>query len=133
MLSVLARALLVVCCSLVVACNNCCVTPPATLAPGALTQEQASAAALRQAPAGMTNPAVEYASVGQNPFISSGPPVWLVRLTGAASIPTCAPGYLDRAPSPTDPPCMDNQQGKEPNGLVVVLDPYTGAAIGWSH
>ena len=91
------------------------------------------AAAIRQAPPGMNNPTVEWASPGQNPFIStSGAPVWLVRLVGAADIRTCAPGYLDRAPSPTDGPCMDNHLGKEPNGLVVVLDPNTGTFLGWS-
>ena len=131
MISVLARALLLACCGLMIACN-CCVTPPPTLGPGALTQEQAIAAAIRHTPPGMTNPSLEYASVGPNPFINSGPPVWLVRLTGAGDIPTCAPGYLDRVPSPSDGPCLDNQQGKEPNGLVVVVDPYTGALLGWS-
>jgi hypothetical protein len=132
MVSVLARALLVVCCFLVAACN-CCVTPAATLAPGALTEELAIAAALRQAPTGMANPTAEWASPGQNPFISTpGAPVWLVRLVGASDIPTCAPGYLDRALSPSDAPCLDNQQGKEPNGLVAVLDPSTGVLIGWS-
>ena len=130
--AVLARALLVVCSGLLAACN-CCVTPAPTLGPGALTQEQAIAAALRQAPAGMINPSLEYATAGQNPFIStSGQPVWLVRLDAVAGVPTCGPGYLDRAQSPSDQPCLDNQQGKEPNGLVVVLDPYTGTLLGWS-
>jgi hypothetical protein len=111
-----------------------CLAPPPTLAPGALARDQAIAAAIRLAPAGMTNPTVEWATAGQNPFApSSSAPVWLVRLDGAAAVPTCAPGYLDRAPSPSDPPCLDNHLGEVPYGLIVVLDPYTGALLGWSH
>lgn len=110
------------------------MTPQQTLAPGALTQEQAIAAAIRQAPPGMSNPSVGWATAGQNPFTGTeGPPVWLVRLEGSADIPSCAPGFLDRAPSPSDGPCLDNAQGKAANGLVAVLDPFTGTLLGWSH
>jgi hypothetical protein len=113
--------------------TGCAAVPP-TLAPGALTKDQAIAAAIRQAPAGITNPTVEWATAGQNPFApSSSAPVWLVRLDGTADIPTCAPGYLHRVPSPSDRPCLGNQLGKAPHGLVVVLDPYTGALLGWSQ
>lgn len=113
--------------------TGCAVVQP-TLPPNALTQDQAIAAATRQAPPGMTNPTVEWAAVGQNPFAPGGsPPVWLVRLDGTADIATCAPGYLDRVPSPSDAPCLGNQLGKVPYGLVVVLDPYTGALLGWSQ
>lgn len=113
--------------------TGCAVVPP-TLGPGALTRDEAIAAAIRQAPPGMSNPTVEWAVDGQNPFTqSSSAPVWLVRLDGSAAIPTCAPGYLDRVASPSDSPCLDNHLGKEPYGLVVVLDPYSGALLGWSH
>jgi hypothetical protein len=113
--------------------TGCAVVPP-TLEPGALTRDEAIAAAIRQAPPGMSNPTVEWAVDGQNPFAPGGsPPVWLVRLDGTADIPTCAPGYLDRVPSPSDGPCLGNQLGKVPYGLVVVLDPYTGALLGWSQ
>lgn len=110
-----------------------CATPPATLPAGSLTRSQAIAAALRQAPAGMSNPTVRWAVAGQNPLAkSSTTPVWLVRLTGAG-LPTCAPGYLDRLPSPSDAPCLDNHLDKEPYGVVAVLDPLTGELLGWSH
>jgi hypothetical protein len=109
-----------------------CLTPPATLAPGALTRDQAIAAAIRQAPPGMSNPTVEWAAPGSSPFIPHTP-VWLVRLDGAADVPTCAPGYLDRVPSPSDAPCLDNHFGEVPYGLVVVLDPLTGKLMGWSN
>ena len=133
MVSVLARALLIVCPLLLAACN-CCATPPPTLAPGALTQDQAIAAALRQAPPGLTSASVEYATVGQNPFTpTSGSPVWLVRLNGGGDLPSCAPGYLDRVPSPSGSPCLDNQQGKAANGLTAVIDPFTGSLLGWSN
>jgi hypothetical protein len=129
-----ARTLLVVCAGLLAAGCTCCVSPPPTLAPGALTREQAIAAAIRQAPSGMSNPSVGWAAAVQNPFTgTAGPPVWLVRLEGAGDIPSCAPGYLDRAPSPSDGPCLEDAQGEAPDGLVAVLDPFTGTLLGWSH
>ena len=113
--------------------TGCAASPP-TLAPGALTRDQAIAAAIAQAPPGMNNPTVEWTTAGQNPFDpSSSSPVWLVRLDGTGELPTCAPGYLDRVPSSGDAPCLDDHLGKEPDGLVSVLDPFTGELIGWSH
>jgi hypothetical protein len=111
-----------------------CAGSPPTLAPGALTRDQAIAAAIAQAPPAMGNPTVAWATAGQNPFDpSSGSLVWLVRLDGTGELPTCAPGYLDRVPSPRDAPCLEDHQGKEPYGLVAVLDPLTGKLMGWSH
>ena len=82
----------------------------------------------------MATPSVGWAAAGQNPFSSSaGPPVWLVRLNGVGSLPTCGPNPLDRSALPADVPCVDNAEGKEPFGLIAVLDPVTGTLIGWSH
>ncbi|MEP7379089.1 MAG: hypothetical protein ABI725_05940 [Chloroflexota bacterium] len=112
---------------------GCALAPP-TLAPESITREQAIAAAIRQAPSSMTDPSVDWATAGQNPFEPhSSTPVWLVRLKGSGKLPTCAPGYVDRIPSPSDAPCLDNDLGKAPYGLVVVLDPLTGDLLGWGR
>jgi hypothetical protein len=113
--------------------TGCAVAPP-TLAPESITRDQAIAAAIRQAPSALTNPSVDWATAGQNPFAPhSSAPVWLVRLKGIGDIPTCAPFDPNRLPSPSDAPCVDNDQGKASYGLIVVLDPLTGDLLGWSR
>ncbi len=73
-----------------------------------------------------------WAQVGPDPFTqpttSETRLVWMVRLQGPFDASPCPSGFLDRLPSVSDPPCLDNA-----GGLVAVLDVFTGALIGWIH
>jgi hypothetical protein len=105
-----------------------CVSLPAA-EPGAITRDQAIAAALREAQSVATDPSVVTAQVYPDPFdVTRRRLVWTVRLQGGFAVASCSPGFLDRYPSPSDPPCTDQD-----NGIVVVLDEFTGQFLGWSH
>jgi hypothetical protein len=98
---------------------------------GALAQAAAIAAAMRFAPQGTTEPTVVWAAVEPDPFApqdAAGRLVWEVRLTGALMASPCPLGFLDKPASPADKPCLD-----EDGGLVVVLDQFSGALLGWAH
>lgn len=95
-----------------------------------MDREAAIAAARRQVPGG-ANAWVEWSSIDSSPFVyprGSGPIVWQVRLAGQLPEPTCPADWLDHAPTPSDPPCLDPDAG-----LIVVLDAFSGALIGWAH
>ena len=112
--------------------SGACSTPLPTTPPGGLSREAAVAAAQRHAPASAAQPIVVWARVGPDPFTlpatSRTRLVWMVRLQGSFDASPCPSGYLDKLPSASDPACLDNE-----GGLVVVLDVFTGALIGWTH
>jgi hypothetical protein len=124
-------ALLVMILSLSGCANACaCVSLP-TPAPGAISEEAAVAAAKQNAPPSVDEPSVIWAHVALNPFeprAGEVPLVWEVRLQGGLALSSCAPGFLDRYPTPSDPSCLDRD-----GGLVVVLDQFTGKFLGWAH
>lgn len=125
--SALAFAALLVVGLLATGCCGCGSLP--TAEPGAITRDQAIAAALREAQAVATDPSVVGAQVYPDPFdLTRRRLVWTVRLQGGFAVATCSPGFLDRYPSPSDPPCTDQD-----NGIVVVLAEFTGQSLGWSH
>lgn len=104
-----------------------------TAAPGGLSQEAAIAAARRQAPAASPDPSLVWAEIEPDPFAPPGSAdrrlVWEVRLQGSSlTAPACPSGFLDRAASPSDPACLDGD-----GGLIVVLDYFSGAFLGWIH
>lgn len=110
--------------------SGSCVVP-LTPAPGALSREAAIAAA-QTSLSGGTAASVEWSQLTWNPFaqpIGSGPLVWEVRLAGRAlPQPTCPADWLTRYPSASDAPCLDQN-----NGVIVVMDQFSGAVLGWSH
>lgn len=100
--------------------------------PGGLSQDAAVAAAARAAPAASTDLTVVWASVERDPFVprdtSDARLAWEVRLEGSLAAAPCPSGFLDLPPSSADKTCLDGQ-----GGLIVVLDYYSGAFVGWSH
>ena len=101
-----------------------------TEAPGGLSRDAAIAAARGYAPSG-GEASLVWAAPESNPFAprgSIGGLAWEVRLTGALAASPCASGFLDREPTNSDPPCLDRD-----SGLIVVLDFYSGALLGWLH
>jgi len=139
--SLVITALLVVGCSIVYRASNpqgCCSYPP-TAWPGGISQQQAEQRALALVPtSGSAAPTVVWAAFEFDPFVPGGmpdrKPVWEVRLAGAIAAPTCAPGYLDRAPSTADPLCLDwHSDPSDIPGVIVVLDFYDGSLVGWLH
>ena len=85
------------------------------------------------APASSPPPTLVWASIESDPFVrgpsaTPGRLVWMVRLEGGLAAPSCDPGDLDEPPSTADKPCQDAD-----GGLVVVLDFFTGAFLGWTH
>lgn len=102
--------------------------PSITVAPGGLSEPAAIAAARALVPGG-SDAAVVWAHVEPNPFIRpEGPLVWEVRLAGQIAYSPCPAGWLDHVPTPSDPACLDND-----SGVIVVLDHYSGAFLGWLH
>ena len=110
--------------------SGSCVVP-LTPAPGAMSREAAIAAALAAVP-GASSAWVEWSSLSPSPFVEpagSGPVVWEVRLAGRQlPQPTCPADWLSHYPSPSDAPCLDQD-----HGLIVVLDQFSGAFLGWAH
>jgi len=100
--------------------------------PGGLPSDAAIAAAQRLAPPAAAEPAAIWASIEQDPFASSGPSdarlVWEVRLQGSFAVSPCPSGFLNRPPSLGDTACLDGD-----SGLIVVLDYFSGALVGWTH
>jgi hypothetical protein len=101
--------------------------------PGALGRDAAVAQAIRLAPESSRAPSVVWASVEPDPFgpfDGSSPRrlVWEVRLAGGFLASPCPEGFLERPPSPSDAPCLDIEAG-----IVVVLDEFSGALIGYAH
>jgi hypothetical protein len=108
-----------------------CATQGSTGAPGGLSRDAAIAAARRLAPSAATEPTLIWASIGDYPFSPASPvnrPVWMVRLEGPFAASPCPAGFLERYPSPSDGVCLDSS-----SGLVVVIDYFTGAFLGWLH
>jgi hypothetical protein len=102
-----------------------------TGAPGGLSRDAAIAAARGHVPQGGGGASLVWASVESDPFAprpSIGGLVWEVRLVGPTMAPPCPSGFLDRAPTGSDPPCLDRD-----SGIVVVLDYVSGEFIGWIH
>ncbi len=107
--------------------------------PGSITAEGAVAAAVKSTPGAGRSTTALWATIGPNPFASApasqsqGPPelVWWVRLVGLDA-PTC-PGADAQVP-PNVPvgtaaaPCLDTG-----GGLDALIDPATGALLGWGY
>ena len=112
--------------------NCACATLPLTGPPGGLSHDAAITAAERFAPPSSAEPAVIWAYVESNPFVwpksSDEPLVWEVRLQGPFAASPCPSGFEEYAPSPSDKACLDGD-----SGIIVVLDYYSGAWLGWSH
>jgi hypothetical protein len=109
---------------------GCVASPSPFVTPsGAMSKEQAIAAALAVAPPSTTDVAAHDANVGVDPFADSatGPLVWLVFLNGNFALPACPPESEYPDPSPTDLPSCIWKEG----GLTAVLDLFTGQLIGW--
>lgn len=106
-----------------------CATTALTAVPGGLSRDAAIAAAQRYAPPAATKPTVVWAWIAQDPFASPSASgvrlVWEVRLQGSMAASPCPSASFARPP---DEECLDGY-----SGLVVVLDVYTGALIGWTH
>ena len=107
-----------------------CTFPP-TAPPNGLSRETAIATARRLAPVTAAAPDAVWATAQRDPFARQGAErwVWEVRLAGAFTAPACPTGM----PEPLSPPdgstpCVDGD-----GGLVVVLDFYTGALVGWTN
>ena len=104
-----------------------------TGAPGGLSQDAAIAAAVKVAPP-VTSGAltVVWASIEPDPFAPPGggdrPLVWEVRVSGSLGAPACPSGFLDRPATSSDTPCLDTE-----NGIIAVLDYFSGVLIGWLH
>ena len=115
-----------------VASGCACATPAPINPPGGLSRDSAIAAAIRLAPPAGNVPAVIWAETAGDPFASPGDSerglVWEVRLQGSFAASPCPPGFLERPPSLADTSCLDGE-----SGVVVVLDYFTGALIGWMH
>lgn len=114
----------------------CACSPTPTPFPtpqGALSEEAAISAALAVAPPSSTAVTATWAKVGVDPFANSstGPLVWLVILRGDFALPSCRPERdYDLEPLKRDePPCIY----KDWNGLMAVLDLFSGELIGWAH
>jgi hypothetical protein len=109
-----------------------CASLPLTGPPGGLSRDAAIAAAKRLAPPSSAEPTVVWAYVESDPFASPGTsdgrPVWEVRLQGLFAASPCPSGFEDYAPKPSDTACLDGD-----SGIIVVLDYYSGAWLGWSH
>lgn len=103
-----------------------------TGAPGGLSHDAAIAAARQVAPPASADPTVVWASIERDPFaplsMSEARLVWKVRLEGSFAAGPCPSGFLDRPASSADAACLDGE-----SGLVVVLDYFSGAFIGWDH
>jgi hypothetical protein len=73
-----------------------------------------------------------WALIGNDPFVAPGTTnarlVWMVRLQGSFAASPCATEFLERLPSVHDPACLDNE-----SGIVVVIDYFSGALVGWLH
>jgi hypothetical protein len=84
------------------------------------------------APSAATEPTAIWAVIGNDPFVAPGSGnarvVWMVRLQGPFAASPCPSGFLGRLPSADDPACLDDQ-----SGLIVVIDYFSGALIGWLH
>ncbi len=109
-----------------------CATLPLTGPPGGLSHDAAIAAAKRYAPTSSADPAVIWAHVESDPFASPGTSeerlVWEVRLQGPFAASPCPSGFEEYPASPSDKACLDGD-----SGIVVVLDYYSGAWLGWTH
>ena len=109
-----------------------CASPQLTQPPGALSEDAAKRAALALAPTAKQAPSVSWAQVDISPFPAPGGGsrslVWMVRLEGSFDLVTCNDAAIWRDPTPSDPPCLDVA-----SGLIVVLDVYSGAFLGWTH
>jgi hypothetical protein len=95
---------------------------------GGISREEAIAAAVAAAPSG-TTPQIVWAVLVDNPF---QPPferdwIWGVRLTGVDA-PDCPADIRDHPPSPSNPPCIDRD-----DGLTAAIEFYSGDLIGWYH
>ena len=103
-----------------------------TGAPGGLSRDAAIAAARRVAPPASADPAVVWASIERDPFaplsMTEARLVWKVRLQGSFAVGPCPSGFLDRPASSADAACLDGD-----SGLIVVLDYFSGALVGWDH
>ena len=112
--------------------NCACATLPLTGPPGGLSHDAAIAAAKRYASPSSAEPAVIWAYVESDPFAwpnsSNERLVWEVRLQGPFAASPCPSGFEGYAASPSDKACLDGD-----SGIVVVLDYYSGAWLGWSH
>ena len=107
-----------------------CATYPVSSPPGGLSRDAAIAAAKAVAPPAGSAPLVVWAMIGEDPFASPGSSarlVWEVRLQGSFAASPCASGFLERPASLADPACLDYD-----SGLVVVIDYFTGALVGWT-
>ena len=109
-----------------------CLTAAPSGPPGGLSRDAAIAAAQRLAPPAGAKPTVVWSSIEQDPFASPGTSearlVWEVRLQGSFAASQCPSAFLERLPSLADNACLDGD-----SGLVVVLDYFSGALVGWTH
>lgn len=110
----------------------CAPTPtPLTTPRGALSEDAAIAAAKRQAPPSTSELSEVWANVTVDPFAvdpSQAQLVWTVGLQGEFVLPSCPPGFMERTPARSDPPCL-----YEDAGLMAVLDIFSGTLLGWTH
>jgi hypothetical protein len=111
----------------------CAPTPaPITPPPGAVSRDEAIAAAKQRAPSSTSSVAVGWSRIQQNPF-SATPAndhlVWMINLTGTFPIASCPPDVERPSGAPPSlPPCLWKD-----GGLTAVLDIYTGVLIGWEN
>jgi hypothetical protein len=125
---------------------SCACSYPPTPPPGAISEGAAIAAALRVTPGSGARTRVVWAQVNPDPFAPLGMPsggmpsggtplpessrlVWMIRLEGGLT-PSACPGDTlpTTAAGASQGPCLDTG-----GGVVVVLDPMTGALLGWTH
>jgi hypothetical protein len=110
----------------------CVPTPaPITPPPGAISRDDAIAAAKRQAPPASAGLTIGWVQVQHNPLAtdqSNAQLVWLVNLLGTFPLLTCPPD-VDR-PGPFPGPSLQSCVWKD-EGLVAVIDMFSGQLIGW--
>jgi hypothetical protein len=119
-----------------------CSTHPPTAPPGAISKDAAIAAALRVNPGAGAKTRVVWVQVASDPFVrhdipAGGTPlpesfrlVWMVRLQGdGLTSRSCPADTLPTTPAAaSEGPCLDSE-----GGVDVLLDPMTGALLGWTH
>ncbi len=120
---------------------SCACSHPPTAPPGAISKDAAIAAARRVTPGAGARTQVVWAQITPDPFArhdvpAGGTPlpesfrlVWTVRLQGGLTPPACPGDTLPVTPAAaSEGPCLDTE-----GGVNVVLDPLTGALLGWAH
>ena len=106
-----------------------CVPTPSPITPpsGAISKDEAIAAALALAP---PSTSLVSANIGLDPFagLATRPLVWKVGLHGDFPVPACSPdAQIPEATPPNLPECL--QAGY----VTAVLDLFSGELIGWSN